>query len=80
MEINELEVSYHVSQYRAVINELREEVARLRSKLEKKEETIVEDKMDTPESPEVTQLREDIIATFQQQMALRYDEKICLNL
>ncbi|XP_049799926.1 kinesin-like protein KIF19 [Schistocerca nitens] len=72
VERNELEVSYHVSQYRAVIAELREEVERLRNKLEAQPAAEQDPHQDEQERRRAASLRDDIVATFQQQMALSF--------
>ncbi|XP_021913192.1 kinesin-like protein KIF19 isoform X2 [Zootermopsis nevadensis] len=69
VERNVLDVSYHVSQYRTIISELRDEISRLRSKMEE----------DRPRSGDASNnrggklklLREKIVSTFREQMRLR---------
>jgi kinesin family protein 18/19 len=69
VERNVLDVSYQVSQYRTIISELRDEIARLRTKMEE----------DRPRSGDTSNnrgeklklLREKIVSTFREQMRLR---------
>ena len=71
VERNVLDVSYHVSQYRTIISELRDEITRLKSKMNE----------DRPRSGSTTNdkgerlklLRDQIVSTFREQMKLRYD-------
>ncbi|XP_041978477.1 kinesin-like protein KIF19 isoform X1 [Aricia agestis] len=78
-----VETPMHLSQYRTVINELREEISRLKSKMrddwtrpkeeeKKTEENRTEVATDSNENPDnLKALREAIVATFKQQMRLR---------
>jgi kinesin family protein 18/19 len=69
VERNVLDVSYHVSQYRTIISELRDEIKRLKAKME----------ADRPHSGDASNnkgeklklLREKIVSTFREQMRLR---------
>ncbi|GBP41959.1 Kinesin-like protein KIF19 [Eumeta japonica] len=78
-----VETPMHMSQYRTVINELREEISRLKLKMkdlppspktndEKPADGQVPEYEETPESAaHLKALRESIVATFKQQMRLR---------
>lgn len=82
---NVLDISYHVSQYRTIISELRDEISRLRSKMsdgrESYERTVNELPNDTQanqtldqlltKSDELQNLKNDIVTTFKEQMRLR---------
>ncbi|XP_020708233.2 kinesin-like protein KIF19 isoform X2 [Athalia rosae] len=69
VERNVLDVSYHVSQYRNIISDLKNEISRLRNKMQD----------DRPRSNEALDehtgnlktLREKIVSTFREQMRLR---------
>ncbi|KAK7863259.1 hypothetical protein R5R35_001467 [Gryllus longicercus] len=69
VERNVLDVSYHVSQYRAIISELREEIARLRTKMEEERPRSAE--AGAVRSDHLRLLREQLVATFKEQMRLR---------
>ncbi|XP_013169064.1 PREDICTED: kinesin-like protein KIF19 isoform X2 [Papilio xuthus] len=76
-----VETPMHLSQYRTVINELREEIARLKFKMKddrssrNKEEQKIEGNETNEEEPanasHLKSLREAIVSTFKQQMRLR---------
>lgn len=72
-ERNVLDVSYHVSQYQTVINELRDEIHRLQQKMTEDRPRSAEINKITAEqrSNEVKKLREQIVETFKMQMKLR---------
>lgn len=72
-ERNILDVSYHVTQYQTVINELRDEINRLQQKMtEERPRSADVSKMDSEQrSGEVRNLREQIVDTFKNQMKLR---------
>ncbi|KAI4456335.1 kinesin-related [Holotrichia oblita] len=72
-ERNVLDVSYHVSQYQTVINELRDEINRLQQKMTEDRPRSAEINKITAEqrSNEVKKLREQIVETFKMQMKLR---------
>uniref|UniRef100_A0A0K8SII6 Kinesin motor domain-containing protein n=2 Tax=Lygus hesperus TaxID=30085 RepID=A0A0K8SII6_LYGHE len=67
---NELEVNWQVTQYRDVISDLRSEIGRLKSKLDSERPTSAEIRGRSSGTP-VKHLREQIIATFREQMKLR---------
>ena len=73
VERNVLDVSYHVTQYQTVINELRDEIQRLQQKMgEERPRSADVRKMDAERrSNEVRNLREQIVDTFKTQMKLR---------
>lgn len=72
VESNILDVSYHVTQYQTVINELRDEISRLRVKMQEERPRTAELKMNSVQrSNEVKNLREQIVGTFKEQMKLR---------
>ncbi|CAH2106418.1 unnamed protein product [Euphydryas editha] len=76
-----IETPMHLSQYRSVINELREEIARLKTKMKddrsknRDEQQKIDEVLSKEESEEksahLKSLRESIVATFKQQMRLR---------
>ncbi|XP_069358521.1 kinesin-like protein KIF19 isoform X2 [Maniola hyperantus] len=76
-----IETPMHLSQYRTVINELREEIARLKTKMKddrsrnREDQQKIEETITKEESEEKTahlkSLREAIVSTFKQQMRLR---------
>ncbi|EFA08129.2 kinesin-like protein KIF19 [Tribolium castaneum] len=72
-ERNVLDVSYHVTQYQTVINELRDEISRLQQKMnEERPRSADVRRMNAEErSNEVKKLREQIVETFKTQMKLR---------
>nr|XP_022906683.1 kinesin-like protein KIF19 isoform X2 [Onthophagus taurus] len=72
-ESNILDVSYHVTQYQTVINELRDEISRLQQKMTEERPRSADVNKLTAEqrSNEVKQLREQIVETFKMQMKLR---------
>ncbi|XP_063916850.1 kinesin-like protein KIF19 isoform X2 [Zophobas morio] len=72
-ERNVLDVSYHVTQYQTVINELRDEISRLQQKMnEERPRSADIRRMNAEErSNEVKKLREQIVETFKTQMKLR---------
>ncbi|XP_039754432.1 kinesin-like protein KIF19 [Pararge aegeria] len=76
-----IETPMHLSQYRTVINELREEISRLKTKMkddrsrkrddqQKIDETITKEESEE-KSAHLKSLREAIVSTFKQQMRLR---------
>ncbi|XP_057667084.1 kinesin-like protein KIF19 [Diorhabda carinulata] len=73
IERNVLDVSYHVTQYQTVINELRDEISRLQHKMkEERPRSADVNKLNAEERRnEVQQLREQIVETFKTQMKLR---------
>ncbi|XP_068915073.1 kinesin-like protein KIF19 isoform X3 [Tenebrio molitor] len=72
-ERNVFDVSYHVTQYQTVINELRDEISRLQQKMnEERPRSADIRRMNAEErSNEVKKLREQIVETFKTQMKLR---------
>ncbi|XP_023715560.1 kinesin-like protein KIF19 isoform X3 [Cryptotermes secundus] len=79
VERNVLDVSYHVSQYRNIISELRDEIARLRSKM-KEDRTHLGD-ASNEKGEKLKILRDQIVSTFREQMRLRrrlmeYDSRL----
>jgi len=69
VERNVLDVSYHVSQYRTIISELREEIARLRAKMKEDRPRSGDNSNDKAEKLKL--LRDKIVSTFREQMRLR---------
>ncbi|XP_069695410.1 kinesin-like protein KIF19 isoform X2 [Periplaneta americana] len=69
VERNVLDVSYHVSQYRTIISELRDEIARLRAKM--KEDRPRSGDALNKKGEQLKQLRDQIVSTFREQMRLR---------
>lgn len=64
-----LDVSYHVSQYRTIISELREEIARLRAKM--KEDRPRSGDTSNDKAEKLKLLRDEIVSKFREQMRLR---------
>nr|XP_014272056.1 kinesin-like protein KIF19 [Halyomorpha halys] len=71
VEKNEIDVSFQVSQYRDIITDLRSEISRLKSKMVEDRPTSAELRSGRSTGTPVKQLREQIIATFREQMKLR---------
>ncbi|PSN54129.1 hypothetical protein C0J52_09468 [Blattella germanica] len=69
VERNVLDVSYHVSQYRTIISELRDEIARLKAKMT--EERPRSGDTSTDKGEKLKLLRDQIVSTFREQMRLR---------
>lgn len=68
VERNVLNVSFQVNQYRSVIADLRNEISRLRTKLDEgRSKSSGGSHSDTP----VNQIRDQIVGTFREQMKLR---------
>lgn len=61
-----------MSQYRDIISDLRSEISRLKSKMVEDRPTSAELRSGRSTGTPVKQLREQIIATFREQMKLRY--------
>ncbi|XP_077294969.1 kinesin-like protein KIF19 [Arctopsyche grandis] len=72
---NVLDTDYHVTQYRTVINELKDEIARLRTKMKEERPrsgVAAEQNANNPQkNNEMKTLRHAIVGTFQEQMRLR---------
>ncbi|CAG2064030.1 unnamed protein product, partial [Timema podura] len=73
VERNVLDVSYHVSQYRTIINELREEINRLRSKMENRPRSGLHSAY---LGEQIKGVRDQIVRTFRDQMKLRRQWKV----
>ncbi|XP_068084408.1 kinesin-like protein KIF19 [Anabrus simplex] len=71
VERNILDVSYHVSQYRAIISELRAEIARLRTKMQEERPRSGDITTHKGVGTELKLLRDEIVTTFKEQMRLR---------
>ncbi|XP_050298947.1 kinesin-like protein KIF19 [Anthonomus grandis grandis] len=73
VERNILDVSYQVTQYQTVVNELRAEISRLQTKMKEERPRSADiNKLDAEQrSAEVRSLREQIVDTFKTQMKLR---------
>ncbi|CAH1956477.1 unnamed protein product [Acanthoscelides obtectus] len=73
IERNVLDVSYHVSQYQTVINELKDEISRLQNKMKEERPRSADiNRMNAEERcDEVKKIREQIVDTFKTQMKLR---------
>ncbi|XP_060521657.1 kinesin-like protein KIF19 isoform X2 [Cylas formicarius] len=75
VERNVLDVSYQVTQYQTVVNELRAEISRLQSKMQEdrpRSGDVEEGRLNAEErGREVRSLREQIVETFKTQMKLR---------
>ncbi|XP_030764084.1 kinesin-like protein KIF19 isoform X2 [Sitophilus oryzae] len=73
VERNVLDVSYQVTQYQTVVNELRAEISRLQNKMKEERPRSADIKRMNAEerSQEVRNLREQIVDTFKTQMKLR---------
>lgn len=84
---NVLDISYHVSQYRTIISELRDEITRLKSKMSDEMRPMPENQYinDLPnnlqtgealdqlltKSDQLRNLKNEIVTTFKEQMRLR---------
>lgn len=71
VERNVLDVSYHVSQYRDIISDLKNEISRLRTKMTDDRPRFDEVKTN-PRGSDFKTLREKIVSVFKEQMRLRY--------
>lgn len=71
VERNVLDVSFHVSQYRNIIADLRSEINRLRSKMAEERPNSADIRPPATERQQVKQLREQIVSNFREQMKLR---------
>lgn len=73
LERNVLDVTFHVSQYQTVINELKEEISRLQTKMKEDRPRSADiSKISVEErGTEVRKIREQIVETFKTQMKLR---------
>lgn len=75
VERNIVDVNYHVSQYRDIISDLKNEISRLRTKMH---DTPTERPRTSDEEPtemnsnDLRVLREKIVSAFKEQMRLRY--------
>lgn len=70
-----LDVSYHVSQYRTIISELRDEIARLRAKMT--EDRTHSGDASNDKGEKLKLLRDQIVSTFREQMRLRFVSDMC---
>lgn len=70
-----LDVSYHVSQYRTIISELRDEITRLRAKM--KEDRTHSGDASNDKGEKLKILRDQIVSTFREQMRLRSVNNMC---
>lgn len=77
-----MDVSYHIAQYTNIIAELREEIKRLRAKLDKSPMTMTLEEVSRGGSPggntEVKKLKDRLVAVFKQQMEMRWVVKRCV--
>ncbi|KAK0173881.1 hypothetical protein PV328_007022 [Microctonus aethiopoides] len=73
VEQNVLDVNYHVSQYRDMIGDLKNEISRLRNKMgnSEHEKTTDEETPSITRGSELRILREKIVSAFKEQMRLR---------
>ena len=70
VERNILDVSYHVSQYRDIISDLKNEISRLRNKMSN-EKPRFEQQETNERGSDFKTLREKIVSAFKEQMRLR---------
>ena len=66
---NVLDVAYHVSQYQAIITELKDEISRLNTKLNDNE--CLEEDTSHKGSSKTKQMKKELINLFREQMNLR---------
>lgn len=78
VERNVLNVSFHVNQYRSVIADLRNEISRLRTKLDEGRSKSSSGGAHSAHTP-VNQIRDQIVTTFREQMKLRCAGKLILQ-
>ncbi|XP_043464822.1 kinesin-like protein KIF19 isoform X2 [Leptopilina heterotoma] len=71
VERNVLDVSYHVSQYRDIISDLKNEISRLRTKMTDDRPRFDELKTNNQRGTDFKTLREKIVSVFKEQMRLR---------
>lgn len=79
VERNIVDVTYHVSQYRDIISDLKNEISRLRNKMRDPEKSQENGEPETKKvgntprnkSPDLRSLREKIVSAFKEQMRLR---------
>ena len=64
-----LDVSYHISQYANIISELRDEIKRLKVKLDTKQAVVLTGGEEG--STEVNKLKERLVSIFREQMEIR---------
>lgn len=89
---NVLDVSYHISQYRAIITELKDEIDRLKTKITDGDcgeettavtTTTAEQQMEQKKNTEkLKKLKEELLEHFREQMSLRWvfiHGNICVN-
>lgn len=72
VERNVLDVSYHVSQYRDIISDLRNEISRLRNKMTDDRPRFEDLKTNNQRGTDFKTLREKIVSVFKEQMRLRF--------
>lgn len=70
---NVLDVQYHVSQYQAIISELRTEIGRLKDKLSLDENRNASSRLAAKSrADELKSMRDEIVENFNEQMKLRF--------
>lgn len=75
-EQNIVDVNYHVSQYRDIISDLKNEISRLRNKMHDTERPDIgrpetQERISTTKVNDLRSLREKIVSAFKEQMRLR---------
>ncbi|XP_023242295.1 kinesin-like protein KIF19 isoform X2 [Centruroides sculpturatus] len=72
------DVTYHVAQYKTIISELRQEIQRLQTKIEKQEikrtrdtNSTTKDEVKKLSDDEMKKLKEDLVSSFTRQMEVR---------
>ncbi|XP_034948508.1 LOW QUALITY PROTEIN: kinesin-like protein KIF19 [Chelonus insularis] len=70
VEQNVVDVNYHVSQYKDIISDLKNEISRLRNKMNETERPISQQRVIT-KGNDLRTLREKIVSAFKEQMRLR---------
>ena len=67
-----MDVSYHIAQYTNIIAELREEVNRLRVRLDAANKKPVSEQLIRGGNPQLDKLKEQLLDVFREQMDLRW--------
>lgn len=71
VEQNIVDVNYHVTQYRDIISDLKNEISRLRTKMHDTERPDTQERISLAKGNDLRSLREKIVSAFKEQMRLR---------
>ena len=66
-----MDVSYHITQYTNIINDLREEIRRLQKRLDNANSGHHGDHRDKDDSGQLSSLKDSLVSIFRHQMELR---------